>query len=154
MNMEELLEEIKIAMPDKTIRVLLQHTNPSQDEQNISKLKLLFYALRISLMKGILHDVTFVYDLADNCNTWNRTKLLNLLMPKGELSHYEVTEDQLVSLKGCDGMDHPLFGKTKRYGWAAMRNSDEWYFTVGDYKSVVNDRNIGGNKIIEPYYST
>ena len=77
-------------------------------------------------MKIILHDVTFIYDLANNRNTCNRTELLSLLIPKDELSHYDVTEDQLVSLKGCDGMDHPLFGKTKRYGWAAMRNLDEW----------------------------
>ena len=136
-KVEVLLQEIKIAMPEKTIRVLLQNTNPSQDDQNISKLKLLFYALRISLMKGILHDVTFVYDLADNRNTWNRTGFLSLIMPKEELLHYDVTEDKLVSLKGCDEMNHPLFGKTKRYGWAAMRNSDEWSFTVGDYKSVL-----------------
>ena len=88
-------------------------------------------------MKGILHDVTFVYDLDDNRNTWNRTGFLSLIMPKEELSHYDVTGDKLVSLKCCDEMDHPLFGKTKRYGWAAMRNSDEWYFTVGGYKSLV-----------------
>lgn len=41
-----------------------------------------------------------------------------------------------------DTNNHPLFGKTKRYGWAAMRNSDEWSFTVGDYKSVLDDKNI------------
>ena len=93
-------------------------------------------------MKSILHDVTFVYDLANNRNTWNRTEFLSLLMPKDELSHYDVTEDQLVSLKGCDGIDHPLFGKTKRYGWDAMRNLDEWTFTIGGYKLVVDDKNI------------
>ena len=54
-----------------------------------------------------------------------------------------MTKDQLLSLKGYDGVDHPLFRKnTKRYGWDAMRNSDEWSFTVGGYKSVVKDKKI------------
>ena len=94
-------------------------------------------------MKSIIHDVTFVYDFANKHNTWNQTELMSLLMPKDELSKYNVTEDRLVSLKGCNGMGHPLLGKnTKRYGWDAMRNSDEWSFTVGGYKSVVKDKKI------------
>ena len=73
-------------------------------------LKLLFYALRMSITKGVLQDITFVYNLADNRNTSNRAQLLSLLIPEDEFSHFEVTEDQLLSLKGCDGVDHPLFG--------------------------------------------
>ena len=45
----------------------------------------------------------------------------SLIMPKEELSHYDVTEDKLVSLKGCDEMDHPLFGKTKFSEFIVMR---------------------------------
>ena len=142
-NVEELLREVNISLPNKSIRVILQHPNPSQDDHNRLNLKLLFYALRMSLMKGIVHDVTFVYDLAFNRNTWNRTTLLDLLMPNNELTHYDLTDHRLVSLKGCDEMDHPLFGKTERYGWAAMRNSDEWCFTVGGYSLVGKDKTTG-----------
>ena len=90
-NIEELLEDINIAFPSKSIRVLMQHPNPSLGDQNRMNLKLIFYALRMSLMKSIIHDVTFVYDFANNHNSWNRTELLSLLMPKDELSNYDVT---------------------------------------------------------------
>ena len=79
-NNKELLQQIQTAFPSKTIRVIMQHPNPSLGEQNRMNLKLLFYSLRMSITKDVLQDVTFVYDLATNRNTWNRAQLLSLLM--------------------------------------------------------------------------
>ena len=37
---------------------------------------------------------------------------------------------KFISLKGCD-VDHPLFGKINRYGWASMKKLDEYTFSIG-----------------------
>ena len=73
---------------------------------------------------SIIHDITQVYNYESCRNTWCNTKLLALFMHTVEDSHidnYRITEEKLISLKG-DHVDHPLFGKTKRYGWTSMGN--------------------------------
>ena len=43
------------------------------------------------------------------------------------IDNYRVTEETIISLNGED-IDHPLFGKTKRYGWVTLQKSDEYTF--------------------------
>ena len=45
-------------------------------------------------------------------------------------SEYNATEEVLVSSKLNSTIIHPLFGTTKRYGWAAMRNCNEYSFSI------------------------
>ena len=83
----------------------------------------------MSLEIGTIRDVTFLYDFSPNRNTWSQTGLVKLFMPKVEESKYKVTEEIMVSSIDSH-VDHPLFGNTKRYGWAAMRNSNEYSFSI------------------------
>ena len=129
-DITKLLEGIKNALPGKVIHVLLQHPNPSIDEDNRSKLALLFESLRLSLLNGISYNVTFVYDFSTNRNTWTKATLQSLFMHNSNESHFNVTVENLVSCKGDNNVNHPLFGITKRYGWAAMRNCDEYSFSI------------------------
>ena len=55
-------------------------------------------------------------------------------MDNADKSKYNVSKETVVSSKGCD-VDHPLFGTTTRFGWAVMRNSDEYSFTISYCKT-------------------
>ena len=48
-NMEEFLKKVKTKLPNKTIRVLMQHPNPSLDEKNQYNMNCLFVSLKICL---------------------------------------------------------------------------------------------------------
>ena len=111
-NLCKLLNEIKVAFPVKTIRVLVQHPNPSIDDTNLSKLKLILSAFKMSLEIGTIHDVKFVYDFSPNRNTWSQTGLVKLFMHNVEESKYKVTDEINRSSIGSR-VDHPLFGDTK-----------------------------------------
>ena len=126
----ELLQSIKEAYPAKLIRLLLQHPNPSIEEANRSALSLLFKSVIISLKQGVLHDVTFVYDSSTSRFNWSKSDILSLFMSNTNSSNYNVTNEVLVSSKGNNNVSHPLFGKTKRFGWAAMRNCNEYTFSI------------------------
>ena len=121
---------IKKTLPGKVIQVLLQHPNPSIDEGNRSKLTLLFDSLRPSLLNGALYNVTFVYDFSPNRNTWTKGTLQSLFMHNCNTSNFNVTGERRVSCKGDNIVNHPIFGTTQRYGWAAMRQSDEFSFSI------------------------
>ena len=133
----ELLNAIHNIIPGKVIRVLLQHPNPSINKGNTSKLSLLFESLRMSLKKGILHDVTFVYDFSPNRNTWSKAMLESFFIANSDKTHFTVTDEMLLSYKGDNTVNHPLFGLTKRYGWAAMRNCAEYSFAI-TYHNIKN----------------
>ena len=135
--MTKLIDGIKAIMPGKVIHLLLQHPNPSPAKDNRSKLFLLFESLNISLQQGVLHDVIFVYDFATNRNTWSKETLKSLYMMRNcNECEFNVSEQIIVSNKGDDNVKHPLFGKTKRYGWAAMRNCDEYSFSISYRKTI------------------
>ena len=117
-DIEQLLQAIKIAIPKKTIRVLIQRLSPSIDDKNRCNIKCLFSLIRTSIEIGIIHYITFVYDFSHKRNTWCKTKLLSLFMHNIEQTftdNYVVTESKIISLKGSD-VGHPLFGKNNRYG--------------------------------------
>ena len=132
----KLIDGIKEIMPGKVIHLLLQHPNPSTAEDNRLKLLLLFESLKISLQQGVLHDVIFVYDFSPNRNTWSKETLKSLFMRNCNECEFNVSEEIVVSNKGDDNVKHPLFGKTKRYGWAAMRNCDEHSFNIS-YRNTI-----------------
>ena len=132
-NIEELLKKIKKKLPNKTIRVLMQHPNPSLDEKNQYNMSCLFVSLKMCLELCIILDITFVYDFSHKRNTWSISKLLTLFMnniDEKSVSQYSVGEEKIISLKGCN-VDHPLFGNINRYGWASMKKSDEYTFSMG-----------------------
>ena len=79
-NIMGLLNAIHEEIPDKVIRVLLQHPNPSINEDIRSRLALLFESLSTSLKKRVLYDVTFVYDFSPNRNTWSKAILQPLFI--------------------------------------------------------------------------
>ncbi len=84
----------------------------------------------MSLKKGVLYDVTFVCGFSPNRNTWSKAILESFFIANLEQSNITMTDEMLVSNKGDNNVNHPLFGCTERYGWAAMRNCAEYSFSI------------------------
>ena len=129
-HLEELITMLKERNPGKIIRFLLQHLNPSMDKSNRSSLTLLFNCIKTLLKNGFINDVTFVYDSSAASNTWSKADIHSLFISKGDESNFNFTDEILVSSKCNNNVVHPLFGRTKRYGWASMRNYDEYSFSI------------------------
>ena len=103
-NIEELLKKIKKKLPNKTIRVLMQHPNPSLDEKNQYNMSCLFVSLKMCLELCIILDITFVYDFSLKCNTWSKSKLLTLFIKnidEKSVSKYSVGEKKIINRMRC-----------------------------------------------------
>ena len=92
-NMDQLLLGIKKAIPNLTIRVLLQHPSPSIVELNQNNMKQLFSSLRMTMESVHIKDVTFVYDYCNDRNTLSRESILELFNNKVERDRYSATEE-------------------------------------------------------------
>ena len=83
---------------------------------------------------GIVLDTTFIYDYDESKdrNTWSRQSVLAIFNSTVDFfisNNYSVSEEQLISSQD-ETVEHPLFGRTNRYGWTSMRKSDEYSFSI------------------------
>lgn len=108
------------------LKVLFQHPSPSR---NCKKdLKKACGDVLSSLDKKIVDSVYFVYDSSENRNSWNKDSIVRDCIPFS--AKYSLTEEKMISKKGNNTVTHPIFGETKRYGWARTRKDFEYSFEI------------------------
>lgn len=127
----EICEVLKLRYPHLKLRILFQHPNPSDE---------VVYSIVGSkcikaLMNGFVSDIHFVYDTdrKKNKNCWERTHLYQVFTSQvcsSILSNLMNTEEIIVSEKGDDSVNHPIFGLVSRMGWAFTRKGTECSFLI------------------------
>lgn len=111
------------------VKILLQHPTPSL--QGACPLRKACHDIIHCMEDREVSALCFVYDHCLKKNTWSKSTLLRRCIPNTLDSNlFTITAETLISEKGNMSVNHPLFGQTKRYGWAKTRNSDEMSFTI------------------------
>jgi hypothetical protein len=130
------LTDLLISLKSKIgldIRILVQHPSPSKDTQSRKNLALAGNSILCAMLQGLVTHVTFVYDRDPNRNTWDRLSLKKIFLEKVDSvsqARFLISQEVIISNKVDRFVNHPIFGKTERYGWAMMRKCDEYEFTI------------------------
>ncbi len=119
------------------IVILFQHPSPSTQvglcEVMIKAALECMYLISINVVTSI----HFVYDwttiVGKTC--WQKNELRHLLIKECYLSpslvtSLTLTKDRKISFGKTSIMIHPVYGVTKRYGWAQMKSGKERAFSV------------------------
>jgi hypothetical protein len=122
------------------ILILFQHPSPTTEGRHRqalidAALDCITCLINISVVQGIY----FVYDWNEKAKKacWQKNELRNLLLKKCGLSSpappnaITFTRERNISyIKTTDIVDHPVYGISKRRGWAHMKSGQERAFSV------------------------
>ena len=70
-GLTELVHGLKVSLKYKSIRILLSHPNPSLDNINLERLKVLFAAIQTLLHLNMIDDMVVIYDNEEQRKTKN-----------------------------------------------------------------------------------
>lgn len=113
------------------LKVLFQHPSPahiSRDSINIAT-----EDCTKALLEGIIQSVHVVYDYHIDKHTWDYMTLCALFscnLDSSETALLDISDPLLISELDCILVQHPLFGETKRLGWALMKRGEECCFNI------------------------
>lgn len=126
-NLEDLLIAVS-ASTRKPIKVLLQHPTPSSE--GVGDLKAACKGILNCVLKRVVSSLSIVYDYSSNRNTWSKKLFMLSCFADHVATSFAISDEILISKKGEDSVQHPVYGDTKRYGWAKTRNADEHSFVI------------------------
>ena len=128
-GMKNLMQSIS-DITGKQIKILFQHPSPSAD--GVDDLRRACTDIMECIATGTVSTICFVYDSAPGKTCWEKDGLLALCKQETYLdqSSFYVSDEKLISKKGDTNVIHPLFGLTSRFGWARMKNSNEFTFSI------------------------
>ncbi len=115
----------------KPIKVLLQHPSPS--EKGFQELRQACSDIIKCMVTNNVSTLCFVYDSSsERKNCWSKSRIIATCIPPDCMmdNTFSFTDEKLISEKGDDKVMHPLFGPTSRYGWARMKKSNEYTFSI------------------------
>jgi hypothetical protein len=129
----KLLKSIKM-VTKLPLQILFQHPSPSQANENRSVLQSTFIECIKAQREELVERIHFVYDSTpDNVRgtSWKTTELYDMVhgICLNDTQH-SLTTPFIISNKTDTYVNHPLFGKTERRGWASMKKGVEMSFSV------------------------
>ena len=132
-GLHDLLAKIKskVSVP---IVVLLQHPSPSREKKSRENLSLAGCSCTTALEESLISSVHFVYDHDPNKETkWTKSTLAETFLKNASAEVRKLlvkTKEKLISEKDRKEVNHPIFGRTERCGWAEWRKSNEYCFSI------------------------
>ena len=110
------------------IMILFQHPNPTMKDSLEGASK----ACLEALVSHTVDSIVFVYDTKPGGNCWTYDSLQSsFLGPKWKSDgRLKISPNLIASEMGCMKVSHPVFGETKRLGWAFMKKGKENCFAI------------------------
>lgn len=121
------------------ILVLFQHPSPTTEIRHRQVLiKAAFECIKCLTILDWVRSIHFVYDWSekDGKTSWKKNELRYLLIKECYLSSQALhdaitfTEDKNISYINTSMINHPVYGISKRRGWAQMKSGQERAFSV------------------------
>ena len=126
---KELLDILKIlhdSLPHSSIKLLFQHPNPSIEKTYMTTGSTCMNSLKM----GYIDEVHFVYDVRAKTNCWSQDGIIQTFVNKKFMKGLIISDEYIISHKHNDNVIHPIFGDTKRLGWAKMKRGCEHTFFI------------------------
>jgi len=111
--------------------VLFQHPSLSMKSKNRTNLQSTIQECITAKESNVVESIHFVYDTNSGTKGtyWKEREIFVIVERMCDRTH-QVTEPSVVSEKGVVMVKHPLFGDTKRRGWADKKAGVEMSFSI------------------------